>query len=406
MPVSNMALSALVGNLLSGSGSIYVIASLLLIIGPLLGYAFQKIRLTEVLAYLFAGVLISLMGFKAPGSFFNVVTSVTLALVGYIVGLSFSYDFLKRMGKKVMIILIVEVIITFFVVLIFVYLFTGDLALAVLLGSLAPATAPAGTIAVFRSLSSHGILTDVATAVVGLDDAAGIVMYVVGIIWTKGLLGYHVTIVSSVLHALWEIFGAFLLGGAIGLALSYAGRKASLNYDQQLIAGVAAALMGWGLAYVIGVSNILTTMVVGMTVINIERDVGVSTYKTIDSFMTPVYILFFGVIGMEINFGLLAALWAVAVVYCLGRTVGKIIGCSVGSLLARAEEKLQKYLGVALLNQAGVAVGLAAHAAQEISSSHLGSIIITLIAVTTAIFQIASPLGTQYAVKKAGEAQV
>ncbi len=401
-----MAFPTILENMLGGSGSIYIIASLLLILGPILGYAFQKIRLTEVLAYLFAGVLLSLMGFNISSAFFNIVTSVTLALVGYIVGLSFSYDFLKMMGRKVMIILVVEVIVTFFTVILFVYLFTGDLALAVLLGSLAPATAPAGTIAVFRSLSSHGILTDVATAVVGLDDAAGIVMYVVGIIWVKILLGYHVTILSSVLHALWEIFGAFLLGGALGLSLGYVGKKTTMNYDQQLIAGVAVALLGWGLAYVIGVSNILTTMVVGMTVINIERDVGVGTYKRIDSFMTPVYILFFGAIGMEINFSLLIALWAVAVVYCLGRTVGKIIGCGIGSYLARAEEKLRKYLGIALLNQAGVAVGLAAHAAQEIASSHLGAIIITLIAVTTAIFQIVSPLGTQYAVIKAGEAQV
>jgi len=401
-----MALQEWFTTLFSGSGSLYLITSLILIFGLVFGFLFKKIKLTEVLAYLFGGMLISIIGFKAPATFFNIVTGVTLALVGYIVGLSFSYDFLKRMGKKVMIILIVEVIITSAVVTLFVYLFTGDMALAVLLGSLAPATAPAGTIAVFRSLSSHGVLTDVATAVVGLDDAAGIVMYVIGIIWTKSLLGYHVTVEVSVIHALWEILGAFLLGGALGFGFGYSAKKVSLTYEHQLVLGVAIALLGWGIASAIGVSNILTTMAIGMTMINLNHEAGVSTYRTIDSFMTPVYIMFFGVIGMEINFTLLMGLWAVALVYCLGRTVGKILGCSLGSLFARAEPKLQKYLGVALLNQAGVAVGLAAHAAQEISSSHLGQIIITLIAVTTAIFQIASPLGTQYAVKKAGEATI
>ncbi len=393
-------------DVVAGQGSIYIIVSLILILGLFFGFLFKKIRLTEVLAYLFAGLLISITGFKAPQAFFSTVTGVTLALVGYIVGLSFSYDFLKKMGKKVMIILIVEVIVTSFTVMLFVYLFTGDMALAVLLGSLAPATAPAGTIAVFRSLSSHGILTDVATAVVGLDDAAGIVMYVIGIIWTKSLLGYHVTIEASVITAIWEILGAFLLGGGIGLAFSYASKKVELTPDQQLVIGVAIALIGWGLAYVIQVSNILTTMAIGMTTINLHKDIGISSYRSIDNIMTPVYILFFGAIGMEINFQYLEALWAVAIVYCIGRTVGKIIGCGIGSLMAKAEAKLQKYLGIALLNQAGVAVGLAAHAANEISSSHLGAIIITLIAVTTAIFQIVSPLGTQYAVKKAGEATV
>ncbi len=396
----------LLNTITGGQGSIYLIVSLLMILGLLFGFFFRKIRLTDVLAYLFAGLLLSIIGFKASNTFFNIVTGATLSLVGYIVGLSFSRRFLKMMGKKVMIILVVEVIVTSFTVMLFVYAFTRDLALAVLLGSLAPATAPAGTIAVFRSLSSHGVLTDVATAVVGLDDAAGIIMYVVGIIWTKGLLGYHVTIGTAVVHALWEIFGAFLLGGTLGLIFSYAGKKGSFTPDHQLVLGVAVALLGWGIAYVIGVSNILTAMAVGMTVINMNQELGVSSYKSIDTIMTPVYILFFGAIGMEINFALLEALWAVALVYCLGRTVGKVIGCGFGSWIARAEKKLQKYLGIALLNQAGVAVGLAAHAAQEISSSHLGAIIITLIAVTTAIFQIASPLGTQFAVKKAGEAMV
>ncbi len=388
----------------SGQGSIYITVALIMLLGLIFGYLFKKVRLTEVLAYLFAGLLVSIMGFKATSSFFNITTGVTLALVGYIVGLSFSYTFLKRMGKKVLIILVVEVLVTSFVVLLFIYAFTGDLALAVLLASLAPATAPAGTIAVFRSLSSHGILTDVATAVVGLDDAAGIIMYVVGIIWTKSLLGYQVTIEASVLHALWEIFGAFILGGSLGLGLSYVGKRINLTRDQELVVGVAVALLGWGLAYVIGVSNILTTMAVGMTTINLHRELGLSSYRAIDTIMTPVYILFFGAIGMEINFSLLAATWAVAIVYCIGRTVGKITGCSLGSWMARAEEKLKKYLGVALLNQAGVAVGLAAHAAQELGGTYLGALVITQIAVTTAIFQIVSPLGTQYAVKKAGEA--
>ncbi len=393
-----------IGSVTNGPGTIYLIVGLLMILGLLFGYLFRKIHLTDVLAYLFAGLLLTLLGFKASTTFFNVITSATLSLVGYIVGLSFSKNFLKRMGRKVMIILVVEVIVTSIFVMLFVYAFTGDMALAVLLGSLAPATAPAGTIAVFRSLSSHGILTDVATAVVGLDDAAGIIMYVIGIIWTKGLLGYHVTIETAIIHALWEIFGAFILGGSLGFIFGYIGRKKSFTPEQNLILGAAVALLGWGFASVIGVSNILTAMAIGMVVVNMNEELGISSYRAIDAIMTPVYILFFGAIGMEINFTLLAATWAVAIVYCAGRTVGKVIGCSLGSWMAKAEEKLKKYLGIALLNQAGVAVGLAAHAAQELGGTYLGAIVITQIAVTTAIFQIASPLGTQYAVKKAEEA--
>ena len=384
-------------------GNIYIILSLLLFLGLGLGILFRKIYLTDVLAYLFAGIIISLLGFKAPSYFFSGITSVTLAFVGYMVGLTFSYDFLKKMGKKVLIILVVEVLVTSLVVWLFVYLYTGDLPLSILLASLAPATAPAGTIAVFRSMSSHGNLTQIATAIVGLDDAAAIVIYVFGIIWTKDLLGTSVSVTYFILHSLWEIFGAFGVGALLGAFVSYLGKKVQLTPDNLFVIGIGITILGWGIAYSLGVSTILTCMSIGMVIANLNYTTGTNTYRMIDSFMTPIYILFFAAIGMEIDFSLFAATWLLAVIYCLGRTVGKIIGCGFGSYISRAERKIQKYLGVALLNQAGVAVGLASSAAQELSKYGLGGIIITLMAVTTAIFQVASPLGTQYAVKKAGE---
>ncbi len=383
--------------------NIYIIVSLLLFLGLGLGFLFRKIYLTEVLAYLFAGIVISLLGFKAPAYFFSGITSVTLAFVGYMVGLTFSYDFLKKMGKKVLIILVVEVIVTSFVVWLFVFLYTGNMPLSVLLASLAPATAPAGTIAVFRSLSSHGNLTQIATAIVGLDDAAAIVIYVFGIIWTKDMLGSSVSATFFILHALWEIFGALGIGAALGLFISFLSKKISLTPDNIFVIGVAVTILGWGIASWVGVSTILTCMFIGTVVINISYTTGMESQKMIDYVMTPIYMLFFAAIGMQIDFSLFKAMWLLAVIYCIGRTVGKFIGCGFGSYIAKAEKKVQKYLGVALLNQAGVAVGLAASAAQELSQYGLGGIIITLMAVTTAIFQIVSPLGTQYAVKKAGE---
>jgi len=387
--------------------NVYVLIASLLLISLILGRLFRKIGLTEILAYIFAGIIIGpILKFHAPKQFFTVVTGLTLALVAYSVGLTFSFHFLKKMGKKIIIILLVEVVITSLVVWLFVYFFTGKLPLSITLASLAPATAPAGTIAVLRDLRAKGRLTKVAVAIVGLDDAAAIVIYSAGIMWTKMLLGSQVDVSSFLIYGLREIFGAVALGAVIGFAVSYLTRRIHLSSDQIFVVCIALAILSWGLADILGVSEILTCMILGTVVINFTMRIGVHSSRLIDNIMTPVFILFFSAIGMEIGLAQLAYGWAIAVVYCLGRSVGKMMGCSLGGILSQSEAKITKYLGIALLNQAGVAVGLAFLAAQELAQYGLGSVIITLMATTTAFFQIVSPLGTQYAVRKAGEANI
>jgi len=385
--------------------NIYVFVALILLLGFIIGRLLRRIGLTEVLAYLTAGLIIGpVFGVKAPEHFESLITATTLALVGYMVGLSFSFDFLKKMGRKILIILTVEVLITSFVVWGFVYVVTKNLPLAIILGSLAPATAPAGTVAVFRDLRARGTLTNVAIAIVGLDDAAGIIIYSIGLVWVKMLLGGKASILSSLLHPAWEIFGAIALGGGIGAGLSYITRKVRLSSDHIFVISIAIAVLCWGLAEMIGVSTILACMVLGAMLINLNGHIANHSNKLIDSIMTPIFILFFAAIGMEINFSQFVSIWPVVLMYCVGRSVGKIIGCGMGGVLSKSEPKITRYLGIALLNQAGVAVGLAFLATQQLSGYGLGGIIITLMATTTALFQIISPLGTQYAIKRAGEA--
>jgi len=384
--------------------NIYILVASLLLLAYALGKVLRRIGLTEVLAYLVAGVIIGpALHFSAPEGFGSVVTGITLAFVAYTVGLSFSFSFLRRMGKKVLTILVVEVIVTSVSVWIFTYLVTRDLPLSIILASLAPATAPAGTLAVFRDLRSRGTLTDVSVAVVGLDDGAAIVIYSLGSTVTKTLLGGGVGLFESIAHPLWEIVGAVLLGAAIGLVLSYYSRRTRLSSDQIFVLCVSVSMMTWGVSQMMGVSSILACMVLGMTMINFSGRVGNRSNALIDNVMTPIFMLFFAAIGMQINFSQLGSIWLVVVMYCVGRSVGKVMGCGLGGFLSKSEAKITKYLGIALLNQAGVAVGLAFLAAEELSGYAMGGIIITLMASTTAIFQLFSPLGTQYAVKKAGE---
>jgi len=387
--------------------NIYVLVALVLILGFILGRILRKLRLTEVLAYILSGIIIGqVLNFSPPEQFNVIITGTTLALVAYIIGLSFSFAFLKRMGKQLVIILFVQVFTTFIATWGFVYLLTRNLPLSIILGSLAPATAPAGTIAVLRDLRAKGTLTDITMALVGLDDALVIVIYSVGVMLTKMLLGGEASISFSFTYPLWEIFGGLGLGGAIGIAISYFTKKIHLSSDHIFVVSLAVAILCWGLAEMIGVSAILACMALGTAVINLNVQIGSRSNELIDNIMTPIFVLFFAAIGMAMDFSLFHLIWPLVIVYCVGRSIGKITGCSLGGVLSKSEPKIKKYLGFAMLDQAGVAIGLAFLAAQALSEYELGGTIIALMAATTVVHGLFSPPLIQYAVKKAGEANI
>ena len=387
--------------------NIYLLVALILILGFILGRVLRRLRLTEILAYILAGIIIGrVLHFSPPAQFSGIVTGMTLALIAYIVGLSFSFAFLRRMGRQMFLILIVQVVMTVVATWGFVYLLTGDMPLSVTLGSLAGATDPAGTIAVLRDVRARGTFTDLTVALVGLDDALVIVVYSVGITFAKMLLGEEGGMSFAFTHALREILGGLGLGGAIGVAISYLTKRMHLSSDHIFVISLASAVLCWGLADMLELSAILTCMALGTAVINLNVQVGNRSNELIDNIMTPIFVLFFATIGMAMDFSLFNFIWPVVAVYCVGRAIGKITGCSLGSAMARSEPRVKKYLGFAMLPQAGVAMGLAFLAAQALSGHELGDTVVTVTTTTTIAFGLLSPPLVQYAARKAGEATI
>jgi Kef-type K+ transport system membrane component KefB len=387
--------------------NIYLLVASILILGFILGRILRRLGLTEILAYILAGIVIGqVLDFSPPAQFSAIITGMTLALIAYIVGLSFSFAFLKKMGKQMLIILTVQVGITVVATWGFVYLLTKDLPLSIILGSLAGATDPAGTIAVLRDLRAKGTFTDLTVALVGLDDALVIIVYSVGITFAKMLLGEEGGMSFAFTYALREILGGLALGAAIGAAISYFTKRMHLSSDHIFVISVAAAILCWGLAETLEVSAILTCMALGTAVINLNVQVGNRSNELIDNIMTPIFVLFFATIGMAMDFSLFNAIWLVVIVYCVGRGIGKITGCSLGGAMARSEPRVKKYLGFAMLPQAGVAMGLAFLAAQALSGHELGDTVVTITTTTTIVFGLLSPPLVQYAVRKAGEASI
>jgi Kef-type K+ transport system membrane component KefB len=203
-----------------------------------------------------------------------------------------------------------------------------------------------------------------------------------------------------------EILGGLVLGGAIGAAISYFTKRMNLSSDHIFVVSLAAAILCWGLAETIDVSAILTCMALGTAVINLNVQVGSRSNELIDNIMTPIFILFFATIGMAMDFSLFNVIWLVVIVYCVGRSIGKITGCSLGGVIARSEPRVKKYLGLAMLPQAGVAMGLAFLASHALSGYELGDTVITVTTTTTIVFGLLSPPLVQYAAKKAGEASI
>jgi Kef-type K+ transport system membrane component KefB len=385
--------------------NVYVLVGLILVLGFILGRILRRLHLTEILAYLIAGIIIGpVLHVNAPAQFSVIITGVTLAFVAYAVGSTFSLGFLKRLGRQVVVILVIQIFVTFAIVLGSMYLLTSDLALSIVLGSLAPAASPAGTVAVLRDLRAKGTLTDVTIAMVGLADAAVVVIFSVGIMWAVRLSGGAADLSSSLASALWEIVGGLGLGGAIGIAVSTLARRIHLSAEHILVVFMAVALLCWGLAEMIGVSAILACMALGVAVINFNADVGKQSSHSLDNVMTPVFVLFFGAIGMAMDLSLLRLIWPAVIVYLAGRTIGMMAGCRIGAALSGSEPKIRRYLGLALLNQAGIHMGLAFLAAQTLAGHELGHIIVTIMAITTAVFGLFAPLALQHAVRKAGEA--
>lgn len=383
---------------------IYILVGVLLIFGFLLGKVFRKYGFTEVLAYIIVGIIIGpILHIHAPSQLNSIVTDVTLAFVAYTVGLSFSFSFLKRMGKKVIIILIVEGVLTTLVVGIGVYIFTKDLILTIILASLAPATAPAGTVAVLRDMKAKGSLTNVIVAVVGLDDALAILIFSIGLTFAKTLLGLQVDVLMSILIPLKEIFGAIFLGIAIGLIISYLAKKTNLSSDNIFVICVSSIILCWGIAELFEVSAILACMVLGTTIINSNVHIGKLSNSFIDEIETPLFILFFSLIGMEVDFFNFVIVYPIVVIYIISRTLGKIFGSGIGAYISKSEQKIKKFLGMALLNQAGVAVGLAFLVSQELSGYEISHLVIIIMALTTALFQLVAPLGVQFSIKHSGE---
>ena len=380
-------------------------------LGFLVGKGTHFLKVTGVVGYIITGVVIGpyVLGIiQLTPNEVETITNVALGFVAFIIGGELTRTLMKKMGKSIIAIIIGESFGAFILVFLGVYFLTHDIPEAVIFAAMAPASAPAGTVAVMQEYKAKGKLTDSILAVVGFDDALAILIYafsiaLVGILLSSGVF----SVSNAVIVPLMEIGGALLLGITVGSFFSFILKKL-VEREEILVVSLTAIFVTAGLSLFFGVSLILSCMVLGMMIINIYPVDNKPVFDHVKSISLPIYILFFVVAGVNLHIGLLLTIGLLGGVYIICRSIGLIGGSYLAALASKVDPVIRNNLGFGILSQAGVAIGLALLASHKLATlgmPELGSLVITTIAATTVIFEIIGPLSARFAIIRAGEAR-
>jgi Kef-type K+ transport system membrane component KefB len=393
--------------------NILAIIGLIIAVSFLGSKAFQRLGIPQVVGFIVIGVVLGTSFLKVIplelAEELTFISEIALGLIGFDIGSHLLFSDLRRLGRSIVYILLFEAIGTFALVTVGVYAITRSWYTALIFGALSSATAPAATVDVLAEYDAKGPLTTSLLAVVGMDDALALLLYSIAAALAESLLGQSgpPSLFQIIELPLVEIGGSLLLGLGMGLLLDQIMCRMKRQHDAMAIS-IAFVFLCVGLSQALGFSLILTTMILGITVVNRCADHGRHIRFTIEQAGPVVYVLFFTLVGARFQISLLPAMGLLGLAYVLLRSSGKFLGAWLGGTLGGAEPVVRNNLGLGLLSQAGVAIGLALASASRFSAygtegQELGSLVINVITATTFVVQIVGPICVKLAITRAGE---
>lgn len=390
--------------------------------GALGAWFFQKIRIPQVVGYIVVGLIVGRSGLKLLDTVqidqLRSFTWFALGLIGFLVGGELKADTFRQYGRQFFQILLWEGLFAFVLVAagsaLIVFLVTGSVAAAlaagVVFGAIASATDPASTVEVLWEYRARGIMTMTVIAIIALDDALAMMLYGIGTSCAGMLTGGENHLLLQMGKVAFELLGSVVFGLIGGALMSMLLRFLHHKHEQTLAIAIGLLLVMIGLATMVHLDVILVTMVMGVVLINTAPHYAEKTFLIIKSFSVPIYVMFFVMVGARLSIGQMPLwLWVIVALYVVGRTVGKITGCWLGAKLSGAPEKVQRYCGLALFPQGGVAIGLSIMATQHLGSIAvneaytLGEVVVAGVTATTFIVQLIGPSMVKYSIQKAGE---
>lgn len=405
----------------AGHLSILLLFGFALFGGSLGARLFQCLRIPQVVGYIAIGLLIGESGFKIIAMEdvvnFRQFNYFALGIIGFLVGGELQGHIFKKYGKQFMGILLGEGLSAFALVAIstsaFLYFLTGNIAVAlaagIVFGAIASATDPASTIDVLWEYRSKGVLTTGLIAIVALDDALAVTLYGFSTAAAGMLMGGAGSFGQAVGTICLELFGAIATGAAAGLILNFIIRRLH-QPDKTLTLAIGSILLVIALSVVLHMDVILATMTMGVVLINTAPRRSKELFGVVRSFSPPIYVIFFVFVGARLGIAHMPGwMWGIVGLYVLCSMIGKMAGTYFGSKITKAPIAIQKYAGMGLFAQGGVAVGLSIMAAQHLGGYSitdgvaLGDMIIFCVTATTLIMQVVGPPMVKLAIRLAGE---
>lgn len=378
--------------------------ALILLSGLIFGRIVKLLGFPNVTGYLIAGLIFGPYCLKIlPLNLvteLELVSEMALAFIAFSIGSEFKWSYLKKVGTTAISIAVFAAMAASILVTVSLAVIGVDIKIALLLGVIASATAPAATIMVIKQYHAKGPVTETLLSVVALDDAVALILFgaamaIVNSIQHPG----EIPLTLSIAMPFIEIIGSFVLGFVLGWLFTIPLKYFKKN-SNRLIITVGFVFLSSALASKLGLSPLLLCMSMGAALVNISGSAR-SIFELTDGVTAPIYLMFFVVSGAELNVSVLIEAGLIGIVYIISRIIGKVFGSSLGAILTKAPETVKKYLGFTLIPQAGVAIGLSHIASQAIPEC--GPTIRAVVLGATLVYELTGPILTKNSLKKAGE---
>lgn len=419
---------------------ILITLAVAIVAGLLMSRITKLFNLPAVTAYLLAGIIVgpyllgsidlsflNIDGFKHLGfsgadfaldgghknEALELLGQVALGFIAFAIGNEFRMKDIKAIGKQAFVIGVLQAVAATLLVdvALIALSFAGILSIenAIILGAIASATAPAATLMVVRQYKAKGKLTDLLLPIVALDDAVGLIIFSISFGIARGIKDGQISIISMLVNPLIEVTLSILLGAVMGWIftvcekLFHSGSKRMSLSISFVLLTVALSMIKIHIGEIhIGFSSLLVCMMLGTVFCNL-CDFSEDIMERADKWTAPLFVMFFVLSGAELRLDILTSgtVLLIGAVYILSRSLGKYFGSFVSAKMVNCDKNIQKYLGITLLPQAGVALGMSAIVISTWPED--GVLVRNIILFSVLVYEIVGPMLTKIALTKAGD---
>jgi Kef-type K+ transport system membrane component KefB len=359
----------------------------------------RRTRLPRVTLLLIFGFSIGPAAFDLlpdiAATWFPVVADIALVMIGFLLGGALTRRALRERGQQVLLVSAAVVVATFAVVSIGFLALGAPLSVALLLAAISTATDPAASADAVHQTNRDTPFSRTLSAIVAIDDAWGLIVFSVAFALSLVLQGEGGSTV--VVHALWEVGGAVGLGLALGIPMAFLTGRIEPG-EPSLYEALGLVFLCGGLAIWLEVSFLLASMTLGATVANLARH-HTRPFHAIEGIEWPFLVLFFVLAGAALDIASLAEAGAWLIAYLALRVAGRLVGAWLGGSLPPADRTVRRWMGMSLLPQAGVALGMALVASERLPE--VGRVILPIVVASTVVFELLGPVATRFALDRA-----